>query len=194
MGWLIAASVIALLLIFLLLPVYFEIIYDGDVAACIRYIFFRFKVFPAKEKKIKKQKKKKEEGKKPEKKSKTSFEDTVSTVINMLRAVDGKLRKVIIISKFEFFSSISGDDACEAAVSYGKLSAIINTSLAVLKNLVIIKRSKIIISPDFISEETKTYLHIKIRIIPAVLAFAVIKIFISYLKITAEENKKTITE
>ncbi len=197
MGWIIAGAVIAVLVVILMIPVYVGIEYKGELTVRISYLFVKIKVFPLKEKNKgkNKAKKKKEatEGDKKEKgkKKKQSVMDILKIITDIIRSIEGKLKKVIIISDIKVFMEVVGDDACDTALSYGKASAGINTALAILKNLITVKRARVSVFPNFAGEENKTYVLVKFRIIPAAAAIAVIRIIVSYIKINMEENQTT---
>lgn len=200
MGWIIAGAVVIVLVTILLIPVYVGIEYNNNISVWVSYLFVKIAVFPLREKKSKDKKKKsksvKKEAKKDKdkekgKKKKQSIMDILKMVTDIIRAIDGKLKKVIIISDIKVFMEVVGDDACETALSYGKVSAGINTALAILKNLIIVKRSRVSVFPNFTGEESKTYLLVKFRVIPAAAVIAVIRIILSYIKINMGENQTT---
>lgn len=200
MGWIIAGAVVIVLVTILLIPVYVGIEYNNNISVWVSYLFVKITVFPLREKKSKDKKKKsksvKKEAKKDKdkekgKKKKQSIMDILKMVTDIIRAIDGKLKKVIIISDIKVFMEVVGDDACETALSYGKVSAGINTALAILKNLIIVKRSRVSVFPNFTGEESKTYLLVKFRVIPAAAVIAVIRIILSYIKINMGENQTT---
>ncbi len=197
MGWIIAGAVIAVLVVILMIPVYVGIEYKGELTVRISYLFVKIKVFPLKEKNKgkNKAKKKKEatEGDKKEKgkKKKQSVMDILKIITDIIRSIEGKLKKVIIISDIKVFMEVVGDDACDTALSYGKASAGINTALAILKNLITVKRARVSVFPNFTGEENKTYVLVKFRVIPAAAAIAVIRIIVSYMKINMEQNQTT---
>ncbi len=196
MGWIIAGAVILVLVVILMIPVYVGIEYKGELTVRISYLFVKIKVFPLKDKSKGKDKKKKKksaekEDKEKGKKKKQSIIDVLKIITDIIRSIEGKLKKVIIISDIKVFMEVVGDDACDTALSYGKASAGINTALAVLKNLIIVKRSRVSVFPNFTGEENKTYVLVKFRVIPAAAAIAVIRIIVSYMKINMEQNQTT---
>ncbi len=161
----------------------------------IKYLFFKFTVVdsskPPKEKKPKKEKKKKTEdttateqteatSQQPEnKKPSNSFfkqlyidhgydgiEKMLLAVRDSLGSFFGKLYKTFVINEFYLTMHITGADAADTAIKYGKLSAWLFPLLGKVASTCKMKKYDVDISPDFLGVKNQADLYLDVSIVP----------------------------
>lgn len=161
----------------------------------IRYLFFKFTVVdsskPSKEKKPKKEKKKKTEEtavteqtetttQQPEnKKQGNSFfkqlyidqgydgiEKMLFSVRDSLGSFFGKLYKTFTINEFYLTMHITGSDAADTAIKYGKLSAWLFPFLGKVASTCKMKKYDFDISPDFLGVKNQADLYLDVSVVP----------------------------
>lgn len=175
--------IIAFIVLLLFMPVRLHGEYDADFKLSVGYLFFKFTVFPQKEKKKKKKnnkslQKSKEENKKTEQKDNKSFftdiikEKGIGGVIGLLKEavkiLKGFLSSVtdhIIIKKLYLKVVIASDNAADTAVQYGYACSgiypLISFICAAVKKY---KKTEITIYPDFNASEVVIEGEIKVSI------------------------------
>ena len=171
MGWLIALGVLALIAI---MPVGASVVYNetGPSASIIAGPF-HISVYPVKkrEKKTKVDKKKKQKSspkttakQKTEKKSKGGnihdFLPLLDRVLDFLMAFKGKLR----VPNLEMKLILAGGDPSDLAVNYGRGWALLGNIMPLLDNVFIIKKRKLEVECDFLTEETTIVARLDISI------------------------------
>lgn len=161
----------------------------------IKYLFFKITVLdsskPPKEKKPKKEKKKKTEvdatteqteitAQQPDnKKQGNSFfkqlyidhgydgiEKMLLEVRNSLGSFFGKLYKTFTINELYLTMHITGSDAADTAIKYGKLSAWLFPMLGKVASTCKMKKYDIDISPDFLGVKNQADLYLDLSVVP----------------------------
>ena len=161
----------------------------------IRYLFFKFTVVdsskPPKEKKPKKEKKMKTEdttateqtettSQQPEnnKQSNSFFkqlyidhgydgiEKMLLAVRDSLSSFFAKLYKTFTINEFYLTMHITGSDAADTAIKYGKLSAWLFPLLGKVASTCKMKKYDVDISPDFLGVKNQADLYLDVSVVP----------------------------
>lgn len=184
-------------MLLLSLPVFVIAEWNEKLTVKIKYLFFRFTVVPAPEKK-KKPKQEKEPEQKPAKpKKKQRKKHTPDEIIDgFIDAVHryGPGTKMILrnirVHKLEGFWKIAGEDAAACAVRYGRVCALLNTAFGFIRNLVRIEKTKLKVYPDFLAEEEEIRVYTEIEANPIVILIGGIRIAFAFLKNMIKKQKK----
>ncbi len=176
-----------LLLIFFLtlLPLYVKFTYNEDLSVTIRYMFFKFKIYPREKKEVKKKKKsskpKKKAEKPKEKEEKPSvlkqlkeaidktgldgFLEIIKTGATLVKDYSLDLLNHTIIDKFIINISVSGEDASDCAINYGYVCSVVYPVSGLLLNGVKdYKELNLNLSPDFDATQSTVNAEISIYI------------------------------
>lgn len=164
----ILCSILAVLLFLLLLPVSLEASYDNELSLRVRYFFFKWTIFPAKEEAEeekspqKSKKSKKEPAKEETKKEKKPSLDSLLEILELVKQALSSLRnplgyflRHIRYRDIWLHILVAKEDAHQTALRYGECQAAVHSALALLKNCADIKIADIQIQADFIGEEEK---------------------------------------
>ena len=184
-------------MLLLSLPVFVTAEWNEKLTVKIKYLFFRFTVVPAPEKK-KKPKQEKEPEQKPAKpKKKQRKKHTPDEIIDgFIDAVHryGPGTKMIFrnirVHKLEGFWKIAGEDAAACAVRYGRVCALLNTAFGFIRNLVKIEKTKLKVYPDFLAEEEEIRVYTEIEANPIVILIGGVRIAFAFLKNMIKKQKK----
>ncbi len=184
-------------MLLLSLPVFVTAEWNEKLTVKIKYLFFRFTVVPAPEKK-KKPKQEKEPEQKPAKpKKKQRKKHTPDEIIDgFIDAVHryGPGTKMILrnirVHKLEGFWKIAGEDAAACAVRYGRVCALLNTAFGFIRNLVRIEKTKLKVYPDFLAEEEEIRVYTEIEANPIVILIGGIRIAFAFLKNMIKNKRK----
>ena len=212
------AAVVALLLLFVLLtPICLTVIYDGDIAITLSYLFFRKPLYPSEKRlrlsdysprKLRKRRKKakkkklmqrqkealKKKGQKKEKQPLLAQLRAIRLLLHILKRIyKGVLSSVRVRIK-RFYVSVAADDAAKTAILYGIVSQgaayILELISTVAKTRV--QRDAIRIYPDFTASESTLSLHVRFSMpLYKVLLYALKSGMIT---LTYENNKKKNTK
>ncbi len=175
----IIAVILLLLVLFSLLPIKLYVKYENEAAVVkAGLLFFRFQIFPQKEKKPKKRKRKKkptkaavaakekqadqatQKKKKKDKKSKEEIKEIVSAVCDLLRASVKPLGfglRHARIDNLDLRIVVGGEEPDETAILYGRWNAAVYGGLAILRNFVKINCNRLTIAVDFTEPETTIF-------------------------------------
>ena len=184
-------------MLLLSLPVFVTAEWNEKLTVKIKYLFFRFTVVPAPEKK-KKPKQEKEPEQKPAKpKKKQRKKHTPDEIIDgFIDAVHryGPGTKMILrnirVHKLEGFWKIAGEDAAACAVRYGRVCALLNTAFGFIRHLVRIEKTKLKVYPDFLAEEEEIRVYTEIEANPIVILIGGVRIAFAFLKNMIKKQKK----
>ena len=193
--------IIITVILFFKIPVYADIVLGGENSVTIGYMFFKKKIFPSdKKEKVKKSaeesSEKKEKTKKKKPKQKTDSED-FKEILEILKKeltnisvyVKGLL-KAVKIKRLNIIWKISGEDACETAIKYGKYSGLFYSVYAILSEFIDIKTENADISPDFLSEEGSFNLKARIYLIPSTIISSTVVFVFKFIKDYLKLNNK----
>lgn len=156
----------------------------------VKYLFFKFTLVdsskPKKEKKPKKKKKEEktqeeetEEGKEKQEKGKNSLlkqlyiEQGYDGIEKMLIAIKDslgsfffKLYKTLTINEFYLTMIVSGGDAADTAIKYGKLASWLFPALGKVVSTCKTKKYDVDVSPDFLADKDKAVLYLDASVVP----------------------------
>lgn len=189
----------------------------------LKYLFLKFTLYdsskPEKEKKPKKEKKKTEETQQEEVTEDTPptentadnkgnnlfkqiyIEQGYDGIVKMLVAVKeslgsffGKLYKTFTINELYLTMHVTGSDAADTAIKYGKLSSWLFPTLGKVTSTCKMKKYDIDISPDFLGVKNEADLYLNVSVVPiritnAVIVLALQLVFKVILKILFANSK-----
>ncbi len=191
-------GIVAFIIALFCIPVIIVLDYDKEFLFEVRYLFIKYKIYPPrekpeeKEKKEEKDKKKKgeEKGEDKDKKAKDKKENPIKTfyknqgfdaLLDLIKytakAVGGALKNIFrafVFRELYVKLSVSKGDAAQTAYEYGKLCAEVFPAMGLICSNVKVKKYALDVSPDFIGNNNKAFLHAKISVMPIKLTNAVI--------------------
>ena len=177
-------GVLLLLFSLTLLNVVWYAEYDEELRVLVRIGFLKIQLAPSKPEKEKSKKKspKKQKKKKPKKKTdkpkekKPSFikqlhkEHGVSGIINIVQRLSelvvGALKGVfshLVVTELTVKLEISGEDAAETAIKYGKVCAALFPALGVITKIVKVKHYNVSVTPVFSDKPGTTRAYAKAK-------------------------------
>lgn len=175
------------LLLALCIPVRFFAHYktDDPIKAELRWLFFKFDLTEAAEKKPEKSKKpakpKKPKGKKSEKAKDNpkEFSDMLGIVLDLLQSVKGGLGMIVRnfrIYRARLYLTVAEEDAAMTAIAYGRVNAAVYSAYAVAGGFLNLEPPDIQIRPDFTTDRGSVDFEACGRLVPIVTIAAVIRI------------------
>lgn len=193
MGWIIFFGILLLILLILMIPVRAVIDYKEKFTVKIKYLFFfTLTLIPGGKEKTKRKKKsketiKEEEGISKENKPKTkhSLEEIIDMIIDAVKKYGAGAKMILNNIRFhrvELYWRISGEDAADCGIKYGKACAWLNSALAFFRNYIKIECAKFKIFPDFIADKDEIYGGIDIELNPLVVIIGIFRIAFVFLK------------
>lgn len=87
----------------------------------------------------------------------------IKKVFNTLTLCIKKLLKHIIVENIYFYSIVSGNNAAQIGIKYGKYNMIVYNIYAVLNKIFYIKNTQIYIYPNFVNNKHKTCFNVKLK-------------------------------
>lgn len=167
MIWAIIGAVVAIIIIFLNIPIVLQFKADDKTDFSIKFLFF--KIYPLKPKNIKNKGKKK--SKKPnylEKLiEKKGFKSAVDEIISYLKIIFNALKgvhKKIKIDSFDCRITVATNDAAETAIAYGAVCAAVYSLMGFLSSVINFNYKDIIINSNFDNDKYDLYLFFKLKI------------------------------
>lgn len=166
-------SIIAFIAVLLSLSVSFHISYNGDYYVRLFYGPLNFQIYPKRTvKKVKKSSngkkvKSKQVRKDSDKEDHRDFFETVSIVIDTIKAIVRPVERVlkkIRITKLDVQVIVASDDAAKTAEDYGKMCGIVYGGVVALKNVIRIKVKNLNVGYDFNKEETAYRIAFRIKL------------------------------
>lgn len=171
MGWLIALGSLLLLAAVLLIPVGLRIGYDREQftvrirVAGISFPYRKKKKEPLRQQPAEKprqtanpseeKQKSKPEGGKPRLPTRNRRWEDYWPLVRLGMELLGDLRRRLRVDRLELHMILAGEDPCDLAVNYGRISAVISGLMPQLDRLLIIRRQDIRLECDFAAEKTK---------------------------------------
>ena len=195
-GLLITLIIFAFLILLLLIPVYLSASFDGKLGVRVRILFISFKLYPRPEKSEKKQLKKETKKSKKQKAKEEELsrseellrDEGISAVISyyneMVRLIGTAVKRfirIIVVDRLIVNVIVASDDASETALNFGRVCAVIYPAQALIESVLNIRKRKITIVPDFMTEKGYVRGEIKLHILPIRALWALIMFFIWYL-------------
>jgi hypothetical protein len=155
--------------------------YEEEFSFTVKWLFLKFVVYPPKPKKEKPEEKKekpKEEKKKEKTKKSNPFLDfyhnqgvsgvleLISSAVSAVKGMFRRLFKAVVIRDLSIFMRISGEDAAQTAIAYGKVCAAVFPAIGAVSSVVKIKNRDVRIEPDFQGEQPKRRFSVVAAVIP----------------------------
>ena len=197
----IVLSVLALIILILLVPVGIRVEYEDDVAVLVRYLFFTFRMIPAKEKKPKKNAKSKSNTtseKSPSAIKRMIDENGLIDTLRRFRKLAGialsKMKKLlshVTVKPFCLSIRFCGEEPDQTAVNFGKLCAVLYPLLGIFETVMRVKKRDVMVQPSFMHSETKIMFNACLWISP-IFVLPMIGIAFDYMKLF--KAKETIPE
>ena len=198
-GLYIFLGIILFILAVLMIPVHVAADYKDEFSLKIRFLFFfKYVIFPMKEKKKEKEEKQKEEPKteeteKPKKeKRKMTVEEIIDTVIDYVNKFGPGAKMILRNIRFhslELYWKVTAEDAAACGLKYGKICAWLSGVFGFFRNFVKIENPKIKIFPDFISEKDKIYGGADIEFNPLIVIIGALRIAFVFFKDLLKNSK-----
>ena len=165
-----ALIVIAAIVVILALPITVSVGFDKEMSLSVRYLFLKMKILPEEQKAEKKKQPAKKKEKPPPKKLKleslTSALDWTALRFDRLFKIVKKLLRRTTVAKLNLLVTVSGEDAADTAIKYGKTNALVYTAISMLDSMITLKADKVDIIPGFDGREAQIIFSFKIKIIP----------------------------
>ncbi len=179
-------GIILFIIVLFLIPVRVTAHYEGTFEMYVQYLFLKIRLFP-KEEKEKKSKKKKEQKEKDDKKDQNKkpkekgdniflsfynnqgFEGVLQLIADALNAVGGMFGGIFrhfVFRELYLEMKVSGSDAAETAIKYGKISSAVFPAMGYLCSKARVKKYNIDISPDFLAVKDEAMFHLKFGLSP----------------------------
>lgn len=92
------------------------------------------------------------------------YYNLIREIYDILSPVTKKLLSCFKIKNIDFYHIVSGDDAAQIGIEYGKLNIAIYNIYNIVDEVFDIKKSKIFIYPDFVNDNNKSQTKITIQI------------------------------
>lgn len=187
-------GIILFIIVLFLIPVRVTAHYEGTFEMYVQYLFLKIRLFP-KEEKAKKPKKEKETKEKDDKKKQNKkpkekgdnifltfynnqgFEGVLQLIADTMNAVGGMfggIFKHFVFRELYLEMKVSGSDAAETAIKYGKISSAVFPAMGYLCSKARVKKYNIDISPDFLAVKDEAMFHLKFGLSPIFVTNSVI--------------------
>ena len=182
-------GIILFIIVLFLIPVRVTAHYEGTFEMYVQYLFLKIRLFPKeeKEKKPQKEKKTKKKPEKEEKKKKNDkpkekgdnifltfynnqgFEGVIQLIADAMNAVGGMFGGIFrhfVFRELYLEMKVSGADAAETAIKYGKISSAVFPAMGYLCSKARVKKYNIDISPDFLAVKDEAMFHLQFGLSP----------------------------
>ncbi len=211
-------SVILFITVLFLIPVRVTADYDNSFELYVSYLFLKIRLFPSKEKKDKKSKhnnEKKEDTEQAQKKKKRDkkdniflkfyknqgFEATIQLIadtMNYINGLFGGIFKHFVFRKLFLSMRVSGSDAAETAIKYGKISSAVFPAMGYICSKAKVKKYDIDISPDFLASKDVAEFYFQFGICPIFITNSIIvfgfkmfkNVLLKLFKVQNDDNKE----
>lgn len=204
--WIIFLCLILFILFLLSFSITLKIKLDDNINVWFCFMFFKFKLYPLKDKKLnpkktnkkqnhknKKSNKNNYDDKEKSKKQKPDFKETVMLIIDVIKSTVKPLKNLfnhIRITDVKINMAVGGEDAYNTTITYGKTITAINGSIAFLKNFINVKVRYINVFCDYNISQIKQDMSFKIKLRGFIIIFAGLCIIYNILVNTFKRNKK----
>lgn len=208
-GW-ILLGLLGLLLFLLVCPVFFRISYHGELTARMYVLGIPF-TLASPSKALKKEKKASRSGKKQKsfkkdsqkgdkKKAQPSVvdmlkEDGPGAVIAYFAAISHlastalrRLLAALRISRFEVEILLASADAAKTAQNVGRACGVVYPAEAVLQRLTHMKRHRVTVAPDFLSEKGRVDMEIRLHVVPLQGGWVLLRLLWGYLMLNLRDQ------
>ena len=198
-GLYIFLGIIIFILAVLMIPVHAVADYKDSFSLKIKFLFFfKYDLFPMKEKK--KEEKEKQEEPKAEKSSeenqkekrKMTFEEIIDFTVDCVKKYGPGAKMILRNIRFhrlELYWKVTAEDAAACGLKYGKICAWLSGVFGFFRNFVKIENPKIKVFPDFISEKDEIYGGADIEFNPLIIIIGALRIAFVFLKDLLKNSK-----
>ncbi len=156
MKWLIGIGAAVLLL--LIMPIVAKIDYQGAFEIRVGLFFPFLKIYPIHPRKKDKKKgsgKNKSKKKKDNQKEKAKLKLDRALIFGLLKKFPGYFKRLLIIKTIEFDGVIGNEDPADLALTYGGVSAALESAAAVISPLYPVEKWKVRLEADFEKQESE---------------------------------------
>lgn len=181
----------------LFLPLKIEVTYDNTVPRFVilklQVLFFKFKINKSLNKKNTKplnSNKKRNNKKITNNKNKiiNQFKNMewneyyllIQKITSVLTEGIKKLLNHIVIENIYLYSIITGNEAAEIGIKYGKYNILVYNIYAILNKIFYIKNANIYLYPNFVNSESKTYFNIRLKFKPIIIIAILLAIILNF--------------
>lgn len=153
MSWLIGILIVVSVL--LLLPIVAKIDYNGAFEIRVGFITPFMKIYPTHFNRKKGKKKNKSQKKKDNQKEKAKLKLDRALIFGLLKKFPGYFKRLLVIRKIEFDGVIGNEDPADLALTYGGVSAALESAAAVISPLYPVEKWKVRLEADFEKQESE---------------------------------------
>ncbi|MBQ2899794.1 MAG: DUF2953 domain-containing protein [Oscillospiraceae bacterium] len=202
-GWLIFFGIIILILGLLMIPVHAVADYKENFSLVIKFLFFfKFTVFPMKEKPEKEEKTEEKPktaaAEKPkQEKRKMTLEEIIDFTVDCVKKYGPGAKMILRNIRFhrlELYWKVGAEDAAACGIKYGRICAWLSGVLGFFRNLTKIEKPKIRVFPDFICEKDEIYGGADIEFNPLIVLIGALRMAFVFLKDMMQNNSKNKTK
>lgn len=133
----------------------------------------------------------------PQKTNDKSFGDTVSTILDLIRAIlppTGRLLRKVRFTHMSVRVSVGCEDASQTAIRFGQFSTGIYNVLGTISHLCTLRVKEVSIFPDFIRDETQYDISFRVKLRLFVVLWAGFCMLWRFLMYTLKGKKNTVAE
>ncbi len=196
--WIVLLSILGLLLLLLIVPVYLRVTFQGELTVKIRIMGMPIKLYPKKKKKDKPPKAgkpPKNKKQKPDKQRKESFsvsqmlkEDGVGAVVSYYTSLAGMLKtgakrllRTVTVDHLDIRLTVASADAAETAQNYGRVCAAVFPAEAMLESCIRVKHRKVRVNPDFLASKGRAELNIRLHAVPVRIIWSLFRLLMAFI-------------
>lgn len=170
-------GVLAFIFLLLMIPVVLRFDYSAETSLVLKYLFFKFTLFPRAEKPVKEEKKtdkpQPQVSKIKELKDKHGLRgllDIFKEIAKLAGAAALKILKRVKIRELDIYAVAGGDNAAETALLYGEACAVIYPVVNMLKGICRCKKTGVMVDADYKAKESAAICQAVISIRPVYIA------------------------
>lgn len=184
-------AILIILLLLLFVPFVFTVTYFNNPTLSVKWLFFRFVLFPQKPKKAKQKVKKTKKATKPKKeqpklempKNLFDFLKKCTAILKQYMHAVGSSFKKIKVYDCHLQVAVAGEDAASAAINCGYYNSVVYPTFAFLGTVVTLNKPSIMVLPAAQKTETEAMFYTKISVRLSTVIFMGIKIIAPTFKV-----------
>ena len=199
-------SLLGLLLLFLILPVYARVRYREELTVTVRVFGIPvYRYCSAKASKGKSKKRADKPAEKTQKKKNTFLSDlsarlksdgvraVVDEIGALARLADGAFRRVartVAVDRLQLQLVIASEDAAATAQDTGKVCAVLYPSLTTIQAVIRIRRRAVTVLPDYLGEKSRAEADVLVHALPVRLLGTALWALLSYGALQSHKSAK----
>ncbi|MCL2488914.1 MAG: DUF2953 domain-containing protein, partial [Oscillospiraceae bacterium] len=113
---------------------------------------------------------------------------------SLVKKSGGRMLSAVRVGRLEMQLVIASEDAAKTAITYGKYCGAFYSALAVVKQVIPIKRRRVSMIPDFFNEKGSATLYLRGHVIPLRLLFEALRFLIAFLLFNTKKQKETVKD